>query len=187
MRARAATRVTAMREIEVKVIEIDKPSIVQKLLALGAAKVFDGEIDAIVYDFPDTRLEKADSTLRLRKKGDKTELTVKTVLSQSGSRTSDEIEVLVSDFETAQRILSAIGMVVLRRGAKMRTSYRLGDTLFEIDEWGDVPPFMEIEAPDEATIDSFIVKLGLPKENVKNWTSKQLRAHYETLRVTKSF
>ena len=74
-----------MQEIEVKVIEVDKDEMTEKLIALGATKIFEGEVLTNVYDFEDGRLSKGGSYLRLRKMGDKSFFTFKTFTASSSS------------------------------------------------------------------------------------------------------
>jgi len=41
---------------------------VERLISLGAEKVFDDEIHALYYDFPDNSIRRKGCTLRLRRK-----------------------------------------------------------------------------------------------------------------------
>ena len=47
-----------MKEIEVKIINIDKKDVEKKLVKLGAKKVFAGNLINALYDFKDRRLDK---------------------------------------------------------------------------------------------------------------------------------
>jgi len=167
-----------MEEIEVKVIEIDKDLMIKKLIALGAKKVFEGNIDAISYDSDDNFLTSQDSFVRLRRKGDKVELTYKKKISQEGAKVMEEIETEVSNFDTMHKILLELRLLPASDYKKKRTSYQIGSTLFEIDEYEDIPPYMEIEAPSLEIINEFIEKLNIDKDKVKNWTGKQVMDHY---------
>ena len=55
-----------MKEIEVKILGIDRRKVEQTLTGLGAEKVFDGEIQTFFFDFKDGRIIKAKDVLRLR-------------------------------------------------------------------------------------------------------------------------
>ena len=46
-----------MKEIEVKVIEIDKEETVRKLMKLGAMQIYDGEMLSTIYDTTDGKLK----------------------------------------------------------------------------------------------------------------------------------
>ncbi|MEK7122302.1 MAG: CYTH domain-containing protein, partial [Patescibacteria group bacterium] len=121
-----------MREIEVKILEINKTAVEQKLRKLGAQKVFDGPVDVRMYDTPDGALKQKGAILRLRKKGTEGELTVKTDFKRTlRAKTSSEYETAV-DFAAAQKILSVLGYVESFRMKKHRIEYALGRTHFEI-------------------------------------------------------
>ena len=68
-----------MKELEAKILEVNRIQIEKTLGGLGAKKVFDGDIQTLLFDFEDGRIFKARDVLRLRKAQDKTELTYKKV------------------------------------------------------------------------------------------------------------
>lgn len=47
-----------MKEIEAKILEINKEKVMTKLEDLGAKKILDSELIATFYDFEDKRLKK---------------------------------------------------------------------------------------------------------------------------------
>jgi adenylate cyclase class IV len=57
-----------MKEIEVKVIEINKSEVEKKLLLLGAKKVLDCAIETTIFDTKNADLKNSGKNLRLRKK-----------------------------------------------------------------------------------------------------------------------
>ena len=60
-----------MLEIEIKILEINSLEVQNKLLELGAQKIFEGFIHDIYYDFPDdleNKMEANGRMFRLRKK-----------------------------------------------------------------------------------------------------------------------
>jgi adenylate cyclase class IV len=71
-----------MKEIEVKVLNVDKQEIEERLSELGAKQIFDGEIKTCFFDFKDCSIVKAKNVLRLRKEGMKSVLTFKKVLKR---------------------------------------------------------------------------------------------------------
>lgn len=167
-----------MKEIEVKVIDINKEEMVKKLLDLGAEKVFEGKLVSNLYDFEDKSIKKQHSLLRLRKKEDKVFLTFKKSISKERVKIEEETETDVKDFETVDKILQEIGLLVRVANEKKRTTYKINNTLFEIDEVESIPIFMEIEAPEENIIFEYVKKLGIDKEKVKNWSGKEILEHY---------
>lgn len=168
-----------MREIEVKILEVDVERLEARLLELGAEKVFDGELDVIFYDFEDEWLAKREQRLRLRKVGDKTEFTFKQKVSRKASKIEDEYQVNVSNFEEMRSILEFMGMRQTRRYKKNRISYVLGNTRFEFDTLMlGVPTFLEIEAESEAVLFEWIEKLGFEKSAALPWSGSDVLRHY---------
>ncbi|MBU2637697.1 MAG: class IV adenylate cyclase [Nanoarchaeota archaeon] len=177
-----------MRETEVKVIEIDRNAIIEKLLALGAKKSFEGEIYAVSFDFPDNSIRGSKQTLRLRTKGSKAYLTLKSPVANPDAKIREELEVEVSNFETMKKILESLNLKQWRDVRKTRVSYSMPGILFEFDKYHDefeyVPDFMEIEVLAENDEDAmkkifeYAEKLGILKENCKPWTLNELVKHY---------
>lgn len=169
-----------MIEIEVKVLEVDASAVQKRLVSFGAKKVFEGEVEWSVYDLPDKRFSRNDVLIRLRKLGDKTQLTVKKLLNTEGAKVADETEVETTDFQSTDKILRSLGLLP-KRGYplhKHSISYVLDDTHFEIDTFPDIPPFLEIEAPSKEGIYAFVEKLGLSAHAVKPWGTREVFAHY---------
>ena len=166
------------KEIEVKVIEINKEEMIKKLLSLGAKKVFDGDIQAITYDFFDNSLKKNESFIRLRLKGDKAFITYKKKISKDCAKIMEEIETEVKDFTLMQAILEKINLVPQKSYNKKRESYQIGDVLFEFDDYECIPIYMEIEAPSSEIINEYLSKLNIPIERVKAWGFGELFAYH---------
>ncbi|PIQ67754.1 class IV adenylate cyclase [Candidatus Uhrbacteria bacterium CG_4_9_14_3_um_filter_41_35] len=175
-----------MKEIEVKILEVDEKIIVKQLLDLGAEKIFDGEMDVIYYDYPDEYFRARDKRIRLRKKGDKAEMTYKEKISRGITKIEEEHEIKINDFEIARQILLGMEMVEIRRYQKDRRSYKLGNMYFEFDFlWEGVPVFMEIEGPTEELVMEWVEKLGFKKEDAKNWSGSEVLEHYGIAQVKK--
>lgn len=167
-----------MREIEVKILEINRREVEQKLRACGAKKVFDGPVDVRMYDTPDRALKKRGIILRLRKKGDEGELTVKTHVRRTlRAKISSEYETRC-DFVAVQTMLSALGYVESFRMKKRRIEYAVGSVLFEIDKIPGIPWFLEIEASSEREISTWVEKLGFAQSDVKNWWWHEVVEYY---------
>jgi len=171
-----------LKEIEVKILEINVEEVEEKLKKMGAEKVFEGEVVSIYFDFPDKSLEKEGKILRLRQKGDKVILTYKELISQDKAKIMDEYELNVDDFESMKKIFEGIGLCPLYQFRKHRTTYKLKRTHFEIDKYPDIPAFLEIETPDLSTIDEMISELGFPKEKVNSYSIKDVLEYYGKLR-----
>ncbi len=173
-----------MKEIEAKLLEIDRKAIEAKLTELGAEKTFDGQVDTIFYDAPDGSIRDNDKTFRLRKIGDdKIVITFKSPVDEpSGVKIKQEDEVEVSDFGVTEKIIHSLGFEPWIKMGKHRTSYQLDNVHIEIDKHNDqfssIPEFMEIEAPDEETVYKYAELLGFSKKDCKAWTILDLAEHY---------
>jgi adenylate cyclase class 2 len=168
-----------MQEIEVKILEIDKDSLIAKLKSLGAKKDSEGNMRYILFDFADRRLKRSGKLLRLRSNGKDVELTFKGNISRKKAKIAEEHEVQVDDFDTAMKILSSIGLTRTKTYFKHRISYVLGKVRFEIDTLPGIPTFLEIEAPSTALIEKFVAKLGFSMKDAKPWTGKDVMRHYK--------
>jgi len=172
-----------MQEVEVKIIAVDRTKVEAKLRAVGASKSFEGDLETLFFDLPDGSISKADNLLRLRKKGDKSELTFKSFVSDKGAKVREEYEVLVSDFGTTRLILESIGLKGFEHVRKHRISYALKDgVMVDFDKYtgelAHIPDLMEIEAKDVATLNSHIKLLGFSEEDAKPWTTFDLINYY---------
>lgn len=163
-----------MKEIEVKVLDVKPEEVRAKLKQFGAKKVFEGEVQAIYFDYPEEKLTKAGNLLRLRKVGDKVELCYKGSKEKSKLKIMEEIETNTASFDETSKILEKIGLKRLSEAKKHRESYIIGKVKFEIDTYEKIPAFLEIEAPTEQEIIEYIKKLGYTMEQTTNLSGYQL-------------
>ena len=174
-----------MKEIEVKIIEIDKKKIISKLKKLGAKKNFEGIIRGEFFDYPNKKLDKNKELLRLRTMGKKAFLTFKgKANTKSKVKCCEEIEVEISNFDKLKEILFLIGLIVKKKTTtKYRISYSMGKTHFEIEtpieEYSFIPPFMEIESTSAKNIYKYAKMLGYTKEKCLNWTGGDIIKYYK--------
>jgi adenylate cyclase, class 2 len=163
-----------MREIEAKVLEVDVELLRKKLEAMGAKKVFDGEMNASWFGPAQGRV------IRLRREGEKKVLCVKTSLKKSGGvRQAQESEMQVESLEETRKVLEGLGYSEKSRATKKRVSYELDGARFEIDSYEGIPPLLEIEAKSAEKVMEGVERLGYQKEDVKPWSFKEVREHYE--------
>ncbi len=167
-----------MKEIEVKVLEINVEKTEKKLKEIGAEKVFSGELINSYFDFPDKRLEKEEKILRLRKKGDRVILTYKKMINREKAKVMDEYEFEVQDFELLKKFFKEIGLLPIYEFKKHRTTYELNKIHFEIDKYPDIPAFLEIEAPDLKTISEMVSKLGFSPDEANSYSIKEVLEYY---------
>ncbi|MCH2189076.1 CYTH domain-containing protein [Candidatus Gracilibacteria bacterium] len=174
-------------EKEIKILEIDKQEVTQKLLSLGAEKTFEGYIHDIYYDFPTEGDEKnkmhANKRMfRIRKKGEEHIYTIKNKRKKIGKKedvvAKDEHEMEITDIESFSSVLERYGMEKIREKKKHRVSYKLGEIEFDFDLYEGIPELLEIEGPDGDTIREWIEKLGLTQKKQLLGGSKKLFEHY---------
>ena len=79
-----------------------------------------------------------------------------------------ELEVVVSDFATTQRLLEALGYQISLVYEKYRSIYELQRVHVTLDEM-PFGAFVELEGPDGATIQAVAQRLGL------DWAARNQR------------
>ncbi len=156
-----------MKEVEVKIRNIEKDDIIKKIVALGATKVFSGKVVDFRFDTPDRDLSRQGKALRIRQKGKYIYLNLK---GKKKSRESiigrDEIGVKISNFRTMQRILNELGYIKIFELFKYRTEYRIDDINFDIDEYIGLDPILEIESDSYEKVEKYIKELEIEEEDI---------------------
>lgn len=169
-----------MNEIEVKILEIDSSKIESKLKELKAEKVFEGDVEWTVFDYPDKSFSKKELLIRLRKLGKKTQFIVKRLINTENAKVSEEIETEVSNYEAMEKALLTLGLIP-KKGyplKKHRVSYVFGKIHFEIDTFPQFPTYLEIEAPSQEIIEQYVKKLGFSLSDAKPWGAREVFAYY---------
>ena len=144
-------------EFEVRLLECDYKSIIEKLNTLGAEFKGDNVQMRYCYDFNPV---KENSWIRLRTNGVTTTLTIKEINDSSVSGTK-ESEIVVSSFEETDKILNKLGYYARSIQENRRVQYILDGVEVDIDFWPMIPPYLEIEGDSEASIIKVVEKLGL--------------------------
>jgi adenylate cyclase class 2 len=182
-----------MEEIEVKILDIDREAVETRLKDAGARLVFDGEIDAMFFDFPNSSIAAARDLLRLRREGERVKLTYKGFVPEEVRRVKSEgrnpkvrqeFETEVSDFQTTRTILECLGLHPVRTVTKHRMTYELPGVRFAIDRHtGDlayIPEFVEIEVDDRETLEDNVRLVGYSLADCQPWGLPELIGHYES-------
>ena len=168
-----------MKEIEVKILDINVEDIRKKLLDLGAEKVFEGEVEMYRFDYPDDRLNKEDSFLRIRKMGEQVELCFKGKKEGTQFKMREEIEVTTSGLNDTLLIFEKLGLKKIFDGKKLRESYTLGDVRFELDTYPGVPTFVAVEAPTEEEVITHVEKLGYSMNQTTTLSGFEVEREYK--------
>ncbi len=169
-----------MREIEIKILNINVEEIRNKLINLGAEKIFDGEVNSTILDFPDRRLLAEDKFVRVRKVGNQAELCYKGAKEKDSKfKSREEIEVNTSDFEITLNLLKKIGLKQFHEGRKHRESYKIDNVRFEIDSFDEIPTFLEIESSDKEKIKEYVEKLDYTMQDTTTISFHEIERMYE--------
>lgn len=152
-------------EYEATFLAIDVETIREKLKTLGATqrfprtlltrKIFDGE-----------RVPEG-AWVRLRDEGTRTTLTLKRVTDSTTIDGTTEVETTVGNLDAMAEILTAIGLTQTRYQENYREEWSLGDLVFDLDTWPDLPTFLEIEGPDGSSVRKAAADLGLDYSQAK--------------------
>lgn len=155
-------------EIESKFYPVHKDDIRKKLKAMGAScihperlmkrMIFDQEHNPILA-------KKSIRYIRVRDEGDVVTMSTKDYpRPDEGQEWQRETCVTVSSFDDAVSILKATGLIQNAYQETKRETWKLGDSLIEIDEWPGLKPYIEIETTDAKTLHSVAQSLGLDWE-----------------------
>ena len=149
-------------EYEVRILEIDVPSIKKKLEEVGATLEWDRLQRRYVYDF----IPKVDNKwIRLRTNGIKTTLTIKNFVTSEIDGTQ-ELEVIVDDFDNTHKILEELGYEHRAYQENRRIQYKLNDVEIDIDSWPMIPTYLEIEGSSEEEVYKIVELLGFSKSDI---------------------
>jgi predicted adenylyl cyclase CyaB len=167
-----------MKEIELKFLEVDKRELVRRLLSKGAKLTFSGRMHALMFDYPDKRLRKQGTLIRLRKYGRNIQLTMKKKFSMKDVMAARETEFKISDMKAAETLLKGIGLVQTGETRKWRDSYKLGDAEYEFDTMEGIPTYLEIESDSLPKLRMAIREIGLDMKDAKPWNTRQVLEYY---------
>ena len=176
-----------MQEIELKVLDINKESFITKLESIGARRVGVFFIHDRTFDFDDERVRQKGDLFRLRVINGDVELVYKDdTKTGDGFREQTETQTGVTDLAAMETILKKIGCRPVRDRQKIRTEYLLGKTKFEIDEFPDIPPYLEMEGSKESIVEA-LKRLGYKKQNTTDMTATKVLESYGVDPSTQEF
>ena len=158
-------------EYEVRILEIDKDEIVKKLESLHATFEWDRIQRRYVYDFIPKEENK---WIRLRTNGEKTTLTIKNLVTSQIDGTQ-ELEIVVDDFERTNLILKELGYVAKGYQENRRIQYDLYGVEIDIDYWPFIPTYLEIEGASEDAVYNALEALGFSRDDA---TTKDVESIY---------
>jgi adenylate cyclase class 2 len=149
-------------EIEAKFLHADHDALRAKLKELSATCEQPMRLmKRKGYDFPDERLRtEHNGWVRVRDEGDKITMSYKQLNNRELDGTH-EVQLVIDSFEAADAFLRALGLQSSVYQETKRESWTLDGCEIELDEWPWAKPYLEMEGPDEATLQAFAAQLGL--------------------------
>ncbi|MFA6088791.1 MAG: class IV adenylate cyclase [Candidatus Woesearchaeota archaeon] len=178
-----------MKEIEVKILDINKKILENKLKSLSAKKVSEGELSTLYLDTKNKDIHHNKNMLRIRTSKNGVILCLKTKMEKKETKSADEYETKVSDLNNTLKILNCLGICVVEEVKKHRTSYKINNVHFDIDtylgNYSYIPTFFEIEAVNKKDILKYVKLLGFKESDAKPWTLGDLIRHYSKKNKTK--
>lgn len=174
-----------VKELEVKVLDIDIKKIEEKLISLGAKLISkELQINTLIDSKEKPIKSYLDAYLRIRESKDllnnteTTTLTLKKNIKNKSLRENIELNTEVEDKGTMLQILKDLGFDNISVGHKERTSYSFEGARIDLDTWDKEmypKPYMEIEVEDQDTLDKVIKLLEIPYENISTKSIMELR------------
>lgn len=172
-----------MKELEVKILDINVDNIRNILLKNNAVKVKEENQINNIYDFPDNRLSAKKGYARIRKIEDLLHkknccyMTTKKLISQDQFKIMEEHETEISSSEEGENIFKSLGLILTKSLKKFRESYKYKDTLIEIDinEKEFCPfPYLEIETSNTEELKEVVALLGYAMEDTTSKTMDEI-------------
>ena len=161
-------------EYEVKILEINKDEIQNKLKNLNATLIENSFQKRYVYDFKPIEPNK---WIRLRTNGKKSTLTLKNIESSNIDGTKER-EIEVSDFEMTNEILRELGYIPKGFQENKRIKYDLNGVEIDIDTWPKIPTYLEIEGKSEEDVYKTLELLEIPKEKSTSLDVQSIYSNY---------
>lgn len=149
-------------EYEIRILEIDKEKMIEKLENLGATKKGEFNQKRYVYDLKPIQ---EDKWIRLRANGEETTLTYKSIEADTIDGTK-EVEIKVDDFDVANEFLNKLGFIARNYQENIRIQYILDDVEIDIDTWPMIPTYLEIEGKSKKEVNDMIKKLNLENSKI---------------------
>lgn len=154
---------------EFKILEVDREWIAKLLLKNGAKQIFEGEIVTTYFDKPSENLVKSGRRLRLRKKGEKTTISLRDKYLESLKGFVHEVEVEIGDHDEMLKMLKTLGYMEFKVFSKYRYDFEAGSAIISFDkykgDYANIPEFMMIEADNEEEVYEWAEKMGYSKKD----------------------
>jgi len=156
-------------EIETKILDVDVPEILKKLNDLRAKKILETRFKVYWYRPKGTKEGSDLWFLRIRSNSEnENEVTWKAKSDILGTaRKHKEINFKIAEPEKLADLFRELGLENYAYQEKNRISFVFKDWRFDIDQYPNMPAYLEIEGKSETHIQKAITLLGLSKH--KTW------------------
>ena len=161
-----------MREVELKAVVDDLAERRRTIEAAGAALSFEGKISDKRYDFASRELSVRDEVLRTRRyqssASTRTYLDWKGPTEMQGAyKVRDEITAPVEDFDSLERILEKLGLMLTWEIDREIAQYQLAGAIIRFETYPRMDVLVEVEG-EPGAIEAAIEALGLPRGTFTN-------------------
>ena len=161
-----------MREVELKAVVDDLGERRRTIEAAGAALSFEGKISDRRYDFASRELSVRDEVLRTRRyqssASTRTYLDWKGPTEMQGAyKVRDEITAPVEDFDSLERILEKLGLILTWEIDREIAQYQLAGATIRFETYPRMDVLVEVEG-EPGAIEAAIEALGLPRGTFTN-------------------
>ena len=168
----ATDSIPIQSEIEATFLDIDKPTLRQKIQSLGG-KLLQPEtlMRRTIFD------SGTHSFVRVRDEGNCITMTYKYFadISLSGAK---EINLIVNNYNNAVNLVKACGLQIKAHQETLREEWQLDDVELDIDTWPGLPTYVEIEGPSEASVKTAAAKLGFDYKDAQVGAVDQIYHFY---------
>jgi len=160
---------------EVKVLDVSLKHLEKAFKTIKADRVFDGKRVFTTFDYPDLRLTENGKNIRLTEE-DKLKLSFTTKLSPKSKET---IKLFVSRKKEAIDFLDRLGLKPLAECRSHRISWEWKEVDFDLDQFPQIPPFLEIDPGDsEIALKKILKMLELENKEVVTLSTKEVYTKY---------
>lgn len=171
-----------MEEIEAKFLDVDVEKFKQLLEKEGAVFIDEFEYRRKTYDSKDKHLAQKNSWIRLRDDGEKVTMTYKERFGVGANSLRDtgmkEVEIVVSDFNLADKLLQELGFIEKFYEENKRERYVFDSVEIDIDTWPMIPTYVELEGNSWESLEKVAKRLGLDWANHSRCSTMQVYRNY---------
>lgn len=152
-----------MHEIETKILEVDVNKVKEKMLELGAENVLNTRLSVDWFKAPEHKEGEYPWFLRIRTDSEgHSEVTWKGKREHLGvSSTKKEINLQIPDLKACEELFLGIGLELYGHQEKNRISWKYKNWRFDLDQYPNMPAYLEIEGESEESIQQAIKLLQL--------------------------